>query len=497
MRIIFSIIVSFFFFASFSQSKYWVVLDEEKCGKCVDQFSIWLNNEGVEVANQSKWLHAVSVVVEEQYLSKIKNHEWVVTTTLVPSYEINTYESGDGKVEFVDVLEQVNAFAFANAGIDGTGVKVGVIDAGFVDVDSNEFFKHLHERGGIVAVRDFIELERTDFYTKKTAGCTHGREVLKRITGIDQSKNLVYGMANGANFYLARTENGDKEERVEEDNWVAAIEWMYENGVRLVNTSLGYGNDFDDPNENYITRQMDGNTAMITKAAQIAVRDKGMIIVVSAGNNGRKEWQIVTAPGDCKEVITIGATSKTSFSKIGYSSIGADFVNYIKPDVSCYSPSGTSYSAPIITGMVACMLQIDSTLTSEQVKSYLSQASHLYPFANNYLGYGVPNSQKVMDLIKGEKIKSSYKVENANGEVELSVELPKETETVVLFHKSDQWKVLRQEVEKVTVSKSSKRSSEPQLFYKEDGKLYMKIYRLPDYNYTTLQAGEELIEIKW
>ena len=147
--------------------------------------------------------------------------------------------------------------------------------------------------------------------------------------------------------------------------------------------------------------------------------------------------------------------------------------------------------------MVACMLQIDSTLTSEQVKSYLSQASHLYPFANNYLGYGVPNSQKVMDLIKGEKIKSSYKVENANGEVELSVELPKETETVVLFHKSDQWKVLRQEVEKVTVSKSSKRSSEPQLFYKEDGKLYMKIYRLPDYNYTTLQAGEELIEIKW
>lgn len=497
MRILFSIITVCCFFTSFSQSKYWVHLNENKCGDCVDQFSDWLMTNHVAVANQSHWLHAVSVSLDENDLKTIKAHYWVDSISVVKQYEVTHSAQKTSKEEIVDVLKQINAQAFVDAGLTAKGVKVGVIDAGFVHVDSNELFKHLRDSKRIIAVKDFIDTEREDFYTKQTAGCSHGREVLKRITGYDESKELYYGMATGADFYLARTENGDKEERVEEDNWVAAIEWMHANGVKLVNTSLGYGNDFDNPEDNYITRQMDGNTAMITKAAQIAVRDKGMIIVVSAGNNGRKQWQIVTAPGDGREVITVGATSKSSLSKVGYSSIGADFVDYIKPDVSCYSPSGTSYSAPVITGVVACMLQKDATLTSDQVKRYLTTSAHLYPFANNYLGYGVPDLKKMLRLLNGDTLLPSGQVIEADGATEMSIELDKQVEQVVLFHKSDAWKVLRQEVEQVAIPKRSRRGDAGEVFYKEDGKIYMKIYRLPDYQFTTLQAGDKLVEIKW
>ncbi len=497
MRILFSIITVCCFFNSFSQPKYWVHLNENKCGECVDQFSDWLTINNIVTSNKSHWLKAVAVKLDKIELTSLAKHHWVDSITQVKHYQVTYARQENSKEEVVDVLEQIKAQAFVKAGLNAQGVKVGVIDAGFVNVDSNELFKHLRDSNRIIAVKDFIDTEREDFYTKQTAGCNHGREVLKRITGYDESKNLLYGIATGAQFYLARTENGDKEERVEEDNWVAAIEWMHENGVKLVNTSLGYGNDFDKQEDNYITKQMDGNTAMITKAAQIAVRDKGMIIVVSAGNNGRKEWQIVTAPGDCQEVITVGATSKSSFSKVGYSSIGADFVNYIKPDVSCYSPNGTSYSAPIITGVIACLLQKNPALTSDQVKNYLTKSAHLYPFANNYVGYGVPDLQQLLRLIEQELLVETAKIVKAEGETELSLALDKEVESVVLFHKSDEWKVLRQEVKKVDLPKRVRRNDAGEEFYKEDGNIYMKIYRLPGYNFTTVQAGDQVFEIKW
>lgn len=497
MRILFCTIAVCFFFVSFSQSKYWVHLNEDKCGECVYQFTDWLTDNDVYVANQSHWLKAVTVTLAPDKLAGLAQHQWVDSITVVKQYQVTRAAQAASKGELVDVLEQINAEAFINAGLTAKGVKVGVIDAGFVHVDSNELFKHLRDSNRIIAVKDFVDTQREDFYRKQTAGCNHGREVLKRITGYDESKKIHYGLATDANFYLARTENGDVEERIEEDNWVAAIEWMYENGVKLVNTSLGYGNDFDKPEDNYLVRQMDGNTTMITKAAQIAVRDKGMIVVVSAGNNGRKEWQIVTAPADCNEVITVGATSKSHFSKVGYSSTGADFVDYIKPDVSCYSPNGTSYSAPIIAGVVACMLQKDSTLTNDEIKSYLAQSSHLYPFANNYLGFGVPDLDKLYRLLAKDSIQQQGKRVEANGQTVISIEIDKDVENVVLFHKSDEWKVLQQMVEKVTNPKRLKNDEEDKLFYKEGGRVFMHVYYQPEYKFTTVQAGDTLVEIKW
>lgn len=495
MRIILSIIACLFFFTGvFAQQKYWVEVDTEKCsGGCFERVQQELMASGYQLRQVSSWLNAISVSLTEKELTTLSNHDYVKGITKVNVFRLQGI-SQSSDTSFTSVLKQINASAFTKRKITGKGIKVGVIDAGFVNVDSGSYFNHLQQGGQIKAIHDFINPNRKDMYTKLTSGDTHGREVMKRVTGFNPKTKVQLGLASGAEFYLARTENGDKEHRVEEDNWVAALEWMHENGVRLVNTSLGYADDFDDPEERYITRQMNGKHAMITKAAEMAVKQKGMIIVVSAGNKGGKDWRIVTAPADARNVISVGATKKKVKSRIGYSSIGSEKVNYIKPDVSCYSRNGTSFSAPVITGVVACMLQINPTLTSTEIKQYLFKASHLRKVPNNYLGYGVPDLDKVYQLMNGKVVPSNLTVIKGAGKSMVRIELGKATDDVVIFHKKDKWRVVKEEV--IKVKKSGKKKASIYVERSKGGN-YLKVYRMSSYYYSTVQVGDTVYEIEW
>jgi subtilisin family serine protease len=237
---------------------------------------------------------------------------------------------------------------FGDDKISGTGVQVGVIDAGYYKASTDPFLMHIFNEGRIKAQRDFIDAQRKDLVDDAaTDSDYHGRIVLDMICGYDQVKKTQTGMGVNADIYLARTENGAREYRGEEDNWVRALEWMDSMGVRLINTSLGYAIKMDDPNDNYKQEDMNGKTTTITKAAQIGVDEKGIFLVVSAGNEGdNDEWRIISAPADARGVLSVGATRDKVWDRIGYSSLGPDFLPYMKPNVSCYSPNGTSFSAP-------------------------------------------------------------------------------------------------------------------------------------------------------
>jgi hypothetical protein len=91
--------------------------------------------------------------------------------------------------------------------------------------------------------------------------------------------------------------------------------------------------------------------------------------------------QYISAPGDVENVITVGATNFSLLNpeingklilKASYSGSGPEFLPYTKPDVACFSDRGCSFSTPIITGLIACMLEIDSTLSFEPNKKYTS-----------------------------------------------------------------------------------------------------------------------------
>ena len=68
------------------------------------------------------------------------------------------------------------------------------------------------------------------------------------------------GIARGASFLLAKTEDVRSETRVEEDNYVAALEWADSIGVDIASSSLAYlvfDNGFS-----YTPSQLNGDVAV-------------------------------------------------------------------------------------------------------------------------------------------------------------------------------------------------------------------------------------------
>lgn len=372
---------------------------------------------GVSVHLKSKWLNGVSADVEESQKAKILSLPFVQELIPISSYMVSASMDRESwfkrrkrkKKDTLAVIEPSEALGLINYsyleknGYTGKGVLVGVTDAGYTNLDRQDYFKKAMEEKRVLGTRDFLAPSReVGIFENLTGKDTHGREVTKCIAG--RSDKEQYGVAFDAQFYFARTENAKEERRQEEDAWVLAMEWFDSLGVRLVNSSLGYGKGFDNPRESYTSSQMNGYTTVIARAAQIATMQKEMIIVNSAGNSGSdKEWNgYLSSPADVPSVLSVAATDAHT-AKMGYSSIGPEYNGFIKPDVAAFSKNGTSFSAPLITGVVACMLQKHRNWCNDQIKNVLYASSNLYPYKNNYIGYGVPDCGKLVQLLQGEK----------------------------------------------------------------------------------------------
>ena len=223
---------------------------------------------------------------------------------------------------------------------------------------------------------------------------------------------------------------------------------------------------------------MDGKTSAITRAAQIASDKKGIMLVVSAGNEGDdKAWGILSAPADAKGVLAIGATNNKLWNRIGYSSTGPEFLPYIKPNVSCFSLYGTSLSAPVITGFAACLMQANPKLTNKELIELIERSAHLYPYGNNFVGYGVPLASRALALAKAPYLPSYSKMVLAKGR---SYELNVTTEDglVAIYRKKNKKDVLSQQVAKV-----------------QNGKITIK--RQNGEHFTTVDLKDYAVEVQW
>lgn len=192
---------------------------------------------------------------------------------------------------------------------------------------------------------------------------------------------------------------------MEQDYWAAAIEFADSVGVDVVNTSLGYYS-FDDPTKNYCYRDLNGHHALMSREAAKAA-DKGMVVVCSAGNSGAGSWKKITPPGDADNVITVGAIAKdrelAPFSSIGNTSDGR-----VKPDVvavglgadvmgtdgNLHRANGTSFSSPIMCGMVTCLWQACPKLTAKEIIELVRRSGDRADFPDNIYGYGIPDLWK-------------------------------------------------------------------------------------------------------
>ncbi len=423
-----------------------------------------LTNAGIAPLSRSRWLNAVSArltaeqVKRVQLMPFVKAIEPIDPHLVIASLSNPTAMQTDEPVQsqLAPVMTQIQAPDFMQAGLTGRFVTIGVIDAGYFGADSANALKPIFARKGVRAIRDYVHRERpgVDLYRSLDAMSDfHGTEVLAAIAGNDLQENRQYGLATDATFYLARSDQGNREYRGEEDNWVAAIEWMDSLGVRLINTSLGYARGMSNPKENYKPSEMDGHTSLISRAAQLAADKKGMLIIVSAGNEGEdRGWRIISTPADAQGVLAVGATNAKYWNRIGYSSIGPEPLPYLKPNVACFSLYGTSLSAPVITGFAACLMQARPDLSNKELLAIIEKSAHLYPYGNNYIGYGVPLASRALALLKNQPLPNTARLVKATGK---SIELPVETsdQSVSVFRKKDATHVIRQDVVKVVKGK--------------------------------------------
>jgi subtilisin family serine protease len=362
---------------------------------------IKLKQAGVAPLQISKWLNAASAYLTPSECLRLQNEPDVASVLPIEGYFLPT-NLPEQYIPYA--LHQMHAQVLFEKNMVGRQVDVGIIDGGFLDASSSELLAPIFLENRVKGFKDFVYPKKQNFFGDQESPLDfHGRVVWEAIAG--QNAELTAGLAPKANFYLARTESSLREARVEEDNWVAAIEWLDSLGVRVVNSSLGYATGFSLASENYQPSDMNGRTSIIAKAAQIAVAEKGMIVVVSAGNEGEnKKWQgLVSTPGDVEGVISVGANDQSGL-KMAYSSVGSSEVSFVKPDVSVFSSNGTSLAAPVVTGLLAAILEKYPHLSAFKCKELIQQAGVLYPFFNNYVGCGFPDIGKMIRQLENERV---------------------------------------------------------------------------------------------
>jgi serine protease AprX len=291
----------------------------------------------------------------------------------------------------------------------GKGVQIAIIDAGFLNADKIEVFDSLYARNGVLGTYDFAN-PGNNVYIENS----HGTNVLSILAANHPGK--LIGSAPEASYWLLRTEVDPTESPVEEDYWVVAAEFADSVGCDVISTSLGY-TTFDYGLMDHNWGEFTGDSIRISKAANKAV-EKGIVVVCSAGNDGKSTWHYISAPSEAREVLSIAAVDNQQ-EIAGFSSYGFGPNTIVpKPDVaamglgtSIITPSGdyvtgngTSYSAPIIAGMAACLVGIFPDSSATSIIKMIREAGNLYPQHSDEYGYGIPDFGKyIAKIIQSKK----------------------------------------------------------------------------------------------
>lgn len=393
-----------------------VAIDERDVPVDVSYISQIEAATGITVMTKSKWFNALHIRGTETDISALSSFGFVASidfadnslnNRIAQQQENNKFNETFTTFNYGNSANQIQMFKGDELHLldyTGTGMTIAVLDAGFVNVNTMGAFQRARDAGNIISGYDFVD-NTEDVYINQTS--THGTMVLSTMTGYVE--NEFVGTAPDAKYYLFRTENAPSENPIEESYWVAAAEVADSIGVDIINTSLGYST-YDNTNYDYTTDDMDGNTAFITKGANIAF-EKGILLLNSAGNSGGNSWGIVTAPGDAPGVLTVGAVN-ASGAYAAFSSIGSADQPTQKPDVmtqgsasyvidqtnTIRTANGTSFSSPIMAGGVACLWQALPTKTNAEIMQLVRESASLYNAPTFFMGFGIPDLQLALSL---------------------------------------------------------------------------------------------------
>jgi serine protease AprX len=391
-------------------------------------------SSGIQLLAKSKWLNCVYVRGLQSDIAALSSLPFVSSISFLdPTLNLinpnSNSETSKRKLPLSPVnkkLETLTSFNYGNSfnqihmingellhqqNFTGTGKVIAVLDAGFPEVNTAQPFERLLTNNLILGGYDFVN-KSTDFYT----GNSHGTLVLSCMGGYTDGQ--LVGTAPDAKYYLFITEDTTSENPVEEANWVEAAEEADRVGVDIITSSLGYFG-YDNPAYSHVYSDMIGNKNLASKGANMAF-SKGIIVVASAGNEGANAEPHVGVPAEATNALAIGAVISNK-TRASFSSQGPSFDGRVKPDIMAQgqdsvlsdtsgtitTASGTSFSGPIMAGMIASFWQAVPTLTNQQVVNLVKQSADNFSTPNGLYGYGIPNFSSALSTALGTKYVSN------------------------------------------------------------------------------------------
>ncbi|WDV46696.1 S8 family serine peptidase [Clostridiaceae bacterium M8S5] len=249
-------------------------------------------------------------------------------------------------------------------------VVVAVIDTG---IDGN----HVDLDGGkIIGWKDFVNNQTSPYDDQG-----HGTHCAGIATGEGDGNSNYKGVAPGA--ALVGVKVLDKNGSGSMSDVTAGIDWCITNkdvyGINIISLSLGSSGS---------SNGQDASSLACNKAM-----DKGIAVVVAAGNSGPKS-KTVGSPAAASKVITVGNmidVGEKGFALIYHSSRGPTADNRLKPDVAApgtninapkanstngyVSYTGTSMATPFTAGTIALMIDANTNLTTTQIKDIVTSTA--------------------------------------------------------------------------------------------------------------------------
>jgi len=380
---------------------------------------------GAKLVIQVKWINAIIIEVESQTVLDAVNALSYVYSAEGINKRSSTYKSKlvdkfaeeetiplkliqtENDPVYGDAFNQidmVNGIPLHESGFKGDGMVIAVLDAGFINANVRTIFSSLWDNNQILGSYNFVN-PAEDVYRYNT----HGTMVLSVMGGY--LPDTFLGTAPEADYWLLLTEETGSEFLIEEYNWIAGAAFADSVGADVINSSLGY-NEFDDAVYDHSYDDFDGNTIEVTKAADLAA-SKGIIVVNSAGNSGDDSWKYLIAPADGDSVFTIGAVDAdgliTNFSSYGFESDsrvkpnivaqgGGTVLANVDADV-LRTGNGTSFSSPLIAGMMACLWQAIPDANNMDIIQAVEKSASQYSTPDNRYGYGIPDFNNARILL--------------------------------------------------------------------------------------------------
>ncbi|GAA4732915.1 S8 family serine peptidase [Flavisolibacter ginsenosidimutans] len=383
----------------------------------------------VTVLNASRWLNSVSVkTTDATALAKIAGLPFVQSVSPIAARTAsasgkieqpqtqnlrinNAANAANGSADFFnygqsyDQLHLHNGEFLHNIGLRGQNMIIGMLDDGFFHYNSLKAFDSVNPAGQVLGTYDFVASE-----TSVTEDDSHGMECFSIIAA--NIPGQFVGTAPKASFYLFRSEDVASEYPVEEHNWVCAAERVDSAGGDVISSSLGY-NTFDNSVFDHTYQDMNGNTTIAARGADLAAK-KGLLVIVAAGNEGDKSWHYITTPADGDSVLAVGAVS-TAGVVAGFSSYGPSSDGQVKPDVASVGVStvlqtpgntvgngnGTSFACPNMAGLATCLWQGFPEFNNMRIINALRQAGSKATTPDDRIGYGIPDVKKAtLSLLK-------------------------------------------------------------------------------------------------